>query len=114
MKSFLKLKDINLVTASSNDKNNKNSKSGKKSKNSYVISLDLLPIGNKGKVTRLIADGNKKRRFLDLGLINNTEIEALQKSPAGDPIAYYVRGTVIALRKEEAANIIVEFSNIQK
>ncbi len=33
-----------------------------------------------------------KRRLLDLGLTRDTVVEAVQKSPAGDPIAYLVRG----------------------
>jgi len=73
-----------------------------------VTTLDLLPIGRVGKVKHLNADKNVKRRLLDLGLIKGTEVEALQKSPAGDPIAYYIRGTVIALRLKEAAKVVVE------
>lgn len=75
---------------------------------SNITTLDLLPVGDMGKVKELIADENVKRRFLDLGLINGTKVEALQKSPAGDPVAYYIRGTVIALRLQEAAKIIIE------
>lgn len=73
-----------------------------------TTTLDLLPMGNRGRVTGLLADGNVRRRFLDLGLIDNTTVEALHKSPAGDPVAYYIRGTVIALRLQEAAKIIIE------
>ena len=73
-----------------------------------TTTLDLLPMVNRGRVTGLLADGNVRRRFLDLGLIDNTTVEALHKSPAGDPVAYYIRGTVIALRLQEAAKIIIE------
>jgi ferrous iron transport protein A len=76
------------------------------------IPLNLLPIGNKAKVKTLISDGTIRRRMLDLGLISGTEVEALQKSPSGDPTAYYIRGAVIALRSEEANKIIVEENKI--
>jgi ferrous iron transport protein A len=46
--------------------------------------------------------------MLDLGLISDTMVEALQKSPSGDPTAYYFRGAVIALRSEEASRVLVE------
>jgi len=46
--------------------------------------------------------------MLDLGLICGTRVEALQKSPSGDTVAYKIRGAVIALRSEEASQIIVE------
>ncbi len=49
-----------------------------------------------------------RRRMLDLGLIIDTVVEALLKSPAGDPVAYDIRGAVIALRSEDAGKIIVD------
>ncbi|AEV67905.1 FeoA family protein [Acetivibrio clariflavus] len=72
------------------------------------ISLNNLPIGKKARVKLLTSEGTTRRRMLDLGLISDTVIEALQKSPSGDPVAYYIRGAVIALRSEEAAKILVE------
>ncbi|KAB3539012.1 ferrous iron transport protein A [Alkaliphilus pronyensis] len=76
--------------------------------NNSLISLNELPVGSFGKVKRLIADGIARRRMLDLGLIDDTTVESLRKSPAGDPIAYEIRGAVIALRSEEASKILVE------
>lgn len=31
-----------------------------------------------------------------------------QKSPAGDPVAYLIRGAVIAIRSEDSSQIVVE------
>jgi ferrous iron transport protein A len=73
-----------------------------------MIPLNHLPLGKKAIVKQLISDGTIRRRMLDLGLISNTVIEALQRSPSGDPIAYDIRGAVIALRSEEASKILVE------
>lgn len=63
--------------------------------------LTNLDIGHKGKIVNITARGNQRRRLLDLGLIPETTVEAKRKSPSGDPIAYLIRGTVLALRKEE-------------
>ncbi|NLK71722.1 MAG: ferrous iron transport protein A [Clostridiales bacterium] len=76
--------------------------------NDKYIPLNYLPLGKKGKVKLLTSEGIMRRRMLDLGLISDTEVEALQKSPSGDPIAYYIRGAVIALRSEDASKIAVE------
>lgn len=73
-----------------------------------VFPLNYLPLGKKARVRDLISDGSTRRRMLDLGIISNTEVEALQQSPSGDPVAYYIRGAVIALRSEEASKILVE------
>ncbi|NLY42559.1 MAG: ferrous iron transport protein A [Clostridiaceae bacterium] len=73
-----------------------------------LITLDKLPVGSFGKVRKLVADGISRRRLLDLGLIYDTTVESLRKSPVGDPIAYEIRGAVFALRSEEASKILVE------
>ncbi len=72
------------------------------------LTLDKLEIGQKCKVVSLNSTCSIRRRFLDLGLISDTEIEALQQSPSGDPIAYLIRGAVIALRNEDSSQISVE------
>lgn len=72
------------------------------------IPLSLLPLGQTARVRALTSDGTARRRMLDLGLISGTLVEALQKSPSGDPTAYSIRGAVIALRSEEACKIMVE------
>ena len=74
----------------------------------YYIPLSSLPLGKICKVRKLIADGLLRRRLLDLGLIDDTVVESLQKSPSGDPVAYLIRGAVIALRTEVASMILVE------
>ncbi len=76
--------------------------------NGELVPLDKLPSGSFGKVKKLMAKGTPRRRMLDLGLIHDTTVESLKKSPAGDPIAYNIRGAVIALRSEEASKILVE------
>ncbi len=59
------------------------------------------------KVISIEAKGELRRRFFDLGIIEGTNIEALYRSPFGDPTAYLIRGTVIAMREEESEKINV-------
>jgi ferrous iron transport protein A len=73
-----------------------------------LIPLDKLPIGSLGRVKKLLANGDSRRRLLDLGLINDTKVEALRKSPSGDPVAFQIRGAVIALRSEESSKILMQ------
>lgn len=69
--------------------------------------LSSLPVGEIGCVQDLLFSGKQRRRMLDLGLVQGTMVEALQKSPSGDPIAYLIRGAVIALRDEDASKIMI-------
>lgn len=70
--------------------------------------LNKLDIGCSGKIKRIESEGIIRRRMLDLGFIPNTKVKSLFKSPSSDPIAYEVRGTVIALRSEESSQIIIK------
>jgi len=51
--------------------------------------------------------GFTRRRFLDLGLTPGTKIYPELGNFFNDPRAYRVRGTLIALRKDQAAQIWV-------
>jgi len=72
-----------------------------------IIPLHQLPLGSFAKVMELKLKGLPRRRMLDLGLITDSVVEAVRRSPAGDPIAYSIRGALIALRKEESLQILV-------
>ena len=69
--------------------------------------LNTLPIGQIGTVSELVSHDSERRRMLDLGLVKGTRVAALQKSPSGDPVAYFIRGAVIALRTEDASKILI-------
>lgn len=71
------------------------------------ISLDKINLNEKYLIDEVLLDEHTKKRIYDLGLIENTIIEAIYKSPFGDPIAYSVRGTIIAIRNNDAKKIIV-------
>jgi DtxR family Mn-dependent transcriptional regulator len=69
--------------------------------------LSGLRPGGRAKVLGLspACRGAERRRLLDLGFVAGTAVEVEMVSPAGDPTAYRVRGTVIALRREQAGLI---------
>ena len=50
----------------------------------------------------------ERRRLMDLGIVPGTKIEVAFKSPSGDPTAYLVRDTLIALREEQARMIAIK------
>ena len=72
-----------------------------------MYSLAELNQGDSAVVCELASSGSMRRRLQDIGLIPGTKVECVQKSPLGDPIAYLIRGTVIALRSEDSSNIYV-------
>lgn len=69
------------------------------------MTLDNLKIGKCGRVIQIDKNAKLYRRFLDIGIIEGTKLECVLESPAKDPKAYFIRGTVIALRNEDARGI---------
>ena len=70
-----------------------------------IENLNQLPLNKSGKINKIECDEGIKRRLLDMGLVKGTEITPILISPSGDPRAFLVRGTIIAIRKEDAKNI---------
>lgn len=69
------------------------------------ISLYQGEKGNFIKITSLSLEGVMRRRLLDLGFVPGAIVEVVRKSPLGDPIAFRVSQTTVALRKEESLKI---------
>lgn len=74
--------------------------------------LDEIEVGQKARILRLRVEGLTRRRLLDLGLLPGTEVKAVLKSPLGSPIAYEIRGSILALRPEDAAKIVMNSSSL--
>lgn len=75
-----------------------------------LLSLSDLKHGQKAEIVSLddSVQGFTRRRFLDLGLTPGTVIAPELKNFFGDPRGYRVRGTLIALRNEQAASILIK------
>lgn len=71
------------------------------------ITLDCLKPGQSGTVCGLCGNTAMKTRMQDLGIVVGTKVGCLMISPFGDPVAYRIRGTVIALRREDARGILI-------
>jgi ferrous iron transport protein A len=72
-----------------------------------VCKLDALPPGRAAIVVSLDAHGIERRRLLDLGFTLGSIVLSLRRSPSGDPTAFRVRGSTIALRSEQSKLIAV-------
>jgi len=69
----------------------------------HGLLADLAP-GESARVVRVSAacQGPERRRLLDLGIVPGTVVTAEFTSPGGDPVAYRIRGALIALRRVQA------------
>ena len=73
--------------------------------NTEALTLDRLKVGEVLIVCRVDGEDAMKRRLEDLGIVNGTRIDCVMRSPLGDPMAYGIRGAVIALRAKDAGRV---------
>lgn len=75
-----------------------------------VVSLADLPPDQPAEIIALdeACQGFTRRRFLDLGLTPGTRIQPELQNAFGDPRGYRIRGTLIALRRDQAGQIWVK------
>jgi DtxR family Mn-dependent transcriptional regulator len=74
-----------------------------------VLKLSELGSGQMGEVVALdpACRGFMRRRLLDLGFTPGARVRPDLTTFAGDPRAYRVRGTTIALRRDQSARVLV-------
>ena len=61
-----------------------------------------LKSGEKGVISDVDSSHPSARRILEIGFTPGQEIELINISAFNDPLAFAVRGTVIAIRRSEA------------
>ncbi len=71
------------------------------------ITLNNLPIFHDAYITSVNVDGSMRRRLLDLGFTTGSPVVPLLTSPLGDPRAYGIMGSVVALRNDIASKISI-------
>ena len=73
-----------------------------------MLSLENTKVGQKVRVKKVISNSSIKRRLLDIVLTPGTIIERVLENFSGNLVAYMIRGALIAIRNEDASEIIVE------
>ena len=76
---------------------------------SGLIPLDRLGHGQSAEVVSLDpgCQGFSRRRLMDLGFTPGAHLAPVLQTFAGDPRAYRIRGTLVALRRDQAAQVLV-------
>ncbi len=70
-------------------------------------SLNNLPLKKAAIINSVKCSDNLKNRMYDLGILNNSVITPIYRSPFGDPTAYLIKNAVVALRQKDCMNILV-------
>jgi DtxR family Mn-dependent transcriptional regulator len=75
----------------------------------HSVRLSSLKEDEQAKIVGISKEcrGENRRRLLDLGFVIGTDIRIDMNSPMGNPVAYEVKGTSIALRNDQASKILI-------
>ena len=73
--------------------------------NDINITIDTLCPGEYAVVDHVVPSP-LSHRLAELGVVAGTRIRCLHRAPLGDPSAFGIRGSVIALRREDSRNVV--------
>ena len=76
-----------------------------------VITIDALSPGECA-VVESVEDSPLSGRLRDLGLVSGTPVRCLYRAPFGDPVAYGIRGAVIALRRKDSRHVVARSGGV--
>jgi ferrous iron transport protein A len=68
-------------------------------------SLDQLRPGQRGRITALQGDDALVQRLMEMGLLENEEVEVVGLAPLGDPMEIRLGDYRLSLRRREAARV---------
>lgn len=69
------------------------------------MKLSELQIGRTATIFAVGGSGALRQHFLDMGLIQGTEVTVVKYAPMGDPIELRIHGYELTIRLEDAENI---------
>lgn len=70
--------------------------------------LESVKKGKKVRILELTGSDFLRKRFIAMGIVPGAEISVEGYAPLGDPIEIKVKGYNLALRKDEASQIVIE------
>ena len=69
------------------------------------MKLSELKQGQTATIVRVGGEGHLRRHFLDMGLIQGTEIEYVKAAPMGDPIEYRIWGYEDVYKRQQYMHV---------
>jgi len=71
------------------------------------LTLDLFASGTQVRILAVTGELPVRRRLLEMGLCPGITLDVLRRAPLGDPLEVRVRGYLLSLRRDQAAQVSV-------
>ncbi len=72
-----------------------------------TVKLSSYKPGQKGKIVQICGDSDFRLRMMEMGFVNGADIEVVKYAPLNDPMEFIIKGYHVTLRKEQAADILM-------
>jgi Fe2+ transport system protein FeoA len=73
-----------------------------------AVALSEYRPGQKGRVLQVCGNSDFRRRLMEMGFVKGTEVSVIKYAPLNDPMELALMGYHVSLRKEEAAEILMD------
>ncbi|MEW6351180.1 MAG: FeoA family protein [Thermodesulfobacteriota bacterium] len=71
------------------------------------VRLSSYKPGQKGKIVQICGNGDLRLRMMEMGFVKGAEIEVVKYAPLTDPIEFLIKGYHVCLRRDQAAEILM-------
>jgi ferrous iron transport protein A len=72
-----------------------------------TIALSAYKPGQRGTVCQVCGDPDFRLRMMEMGFVKGTEVKVVKYAPLRDPMQFELKGYHVSLRKDQAADIIM-------
>ena len=71
------------------------------------MNLSEVAVGQRARVLAVAVGGADQRRLIELGVRSGAMVEVVRRAPFGGPLAIRVNGGLLALRTDNARDVLV-------
>ena len=72
-----------------------------------TMKLSLYKPGQRGKVFQVCGNPDFRLRMMEMGFIKGTDVQVVKYAPLNDPMEFVIKGYHVSLRKDQAADILM-------
>ncbi|MGZ4618744.1 MAG: FeoA family protein [Frankiaceae bacterium] len=71
------------------------------------MNLSEMAVGQRARVLAVAMGGADQRRLIELGVRSGAMVEVVRRAPFGGPLAIRINGGLLALRTDNARDVLV-------
>lgn len=79
-----------------------------------TFSLSDYLEGQTGRIVQVRGDDDSRRRMCEMGFVRGSEVRVVRQAPLKDPVEYFIKGYHVSLRRDQAAQIVMDRPNMEQ